>query len=162
LPEIGTTLAVCIKWRSLPLAKVMVRPSLCLLYRLCRPEDLQYACVTILAMNPDSPSRRTLYHTLLDLYLQPAQQPAQQGQGAADSQADALGPGNVATQEKQQGQQQKEQQEQPAEAGNAGANAVRGAGGNEQPPAVRQQAAGRKAGADSTSSRHHEALDLLK
>ncbi|KAL4429983.1 hypothetical protein ABPG77_004353, partial [Micractinium sp. CCAP 211/92] len=37
-----------------------------------RPEDLQYACVTILNMNPDSPSRQTLYHTLLDLYLSPA------------------------------------------------------------------------------------------
>ncbi|GAB4818399.1 hypothetical protein N2152v2_005445 [Parachlorella kessleri] len=34
-----------------------------------RPEDLQYACVTILAMCPDSPSAPTLYHTLLDLYL---------------------------------------------------------------------------------------------
>ncbi len=35
-----------------------------------RPEDLQYACVTILAMgHPDLPSKQTLYHTLLDLYL---------------------------------------------------------------------------------------------
>ena len=36
-----------------------------------RPGDLRYACVTILAMNPPDnlPSRQTLYHTLLDLYL---------------------------------------------------------------------------------------------
>ncbi|KAL4537889.1 hypothetical protein Ndes2526B_g04250 [Nannochloris sp. 'desiccata'] len=35
-----------------------------------RPDDLQYACVTILAMgHPDLPSKQTLYHTLLDLYL---------------------------------------------------------------------------------------------
>lgn len=35
-----------------------------------RPDDLQYACVTILAMgHPDVPSKQTLYHTLLDLYL---------------------------------------------------------------------------------------------
>lgn len=34
-----------------------------------RPQDLQYACITILEMNPDSPSRQVLYHTLLDLYL---------------------------------------------------------------------------------------------
>lgn len=35
-----------------------------------RPEDLRYACVTILAMSPASgKSRQTLYHTLLDLYL---------------------------------------------------------------------------------------------
>ena len=35
-----------------------------------RPDDLRYACVTILAMgHPDLPSRQTLYHTLLDLYL---------------------------------------------------------------------------------------------
>lgn len=35
-----------------------------------RPEDLRYACVTILAMSPaGGKSRQTLYHTLLDLYL---------------------------------------------------------------------------------------------
>ena len=35
-----------------------------------RPDDLQYACVTILAMGQsDLPSKQTLYHTLLDLYL---------------------------------------------------------------------------------------------
>ena len=34
------------------------------------PQDLRYACEAILAMGaPNSPSRRRLYHTLLDMYL---------------------------------------------------------------------------------------------
>ena len=40
-----------------------------------KPQDLKYACITILNMTPPSsstasPSRSALYHTLLDLYLQ--------------------------------------------------------------------------------------------
>jgi hypothetical protein len=35
-----------------------------------RPDDLRYACVTILGLSrPDLPSRQALYHTLLDLHL---------------------------------------------------------------------------------------------
>ena len=34
------------------------------------PQDLRYACETILAMGtPDLPSRKSLYHTLIDVYL---------------------------------------------------------------------------------------------
>ena len=57
-------------------------------FRRCRPDDLRYACVTILNMNPDSPSRQTLYHTLLDLYLSPAASEA--GAQAASTSAAAV------------------------------------------------------------------------
>lgn len=48
-----------------------------------RPEDLRYACVAILAMgHPDLPSRQTLYHTLLDLYLEANGNSGQNGNGS--------------------------------------------------------------------------------
>ncbi|EFN56788.1 hypothetical protein CHLNCDRAFT_144280 [Chlorella variabilis] len=118
-----------------------------------RPEDLQYACVTILNMNPDSPSRQTLYHTLLDLYLSPAT-PSSVAAAAA---ADAPGSSSSAA---------------------AADNAAAGAGGDAQPPAgagagaAQQAATGRAAAAaeaaaaagrsGGSTSRQHEALDLLK
>ena len=140
-------------------------PAAHLLHRLCspvrplppvphlyrRPEDLQYACVTILNMNPDSPSRQTLYHTLLDLYLSPAT-PSSVAAAAA---ADAPGSSSSAA---------------------AADNAAAGAGGDAQPPAgagagaAQQAATGRAAAAAeaaaaagrSGGSTSSEALDLLK
>lgn len=49
------------------------------------PEDLRYACEAILAMgNPNLPSRKSLYHTLLDLYLS-----GRGGPGSAENKAGA-------------------------------------------------------------------------
>lgn len=74
-----------------------------------RPEDLRYACLTILSMSPDCPSRPTLYHTLLDLYLS--------GGGGSSSSGEQQKQQRV----QQAGQQQLGQrQQQPAAGANAG------------------------------------------
>eukprot|EP00887_Chlorella_sp_A99_P001223 scaffold14.g1223.t1 len=52
-----------------------------------RPDDLRYACVTILNMAPDCPSHNTLYLTLLDLYLSDASPTASDGTGSGPAAA---------------------------------------------------------------------------
>lgn len=115
-----------------------------------RPEDLQYACVTILNMNPDSPSRQALYHTLLDLYLSPAGSSTAGGAAAAQAAASSSAA-------------------QPAAAAAAGPGpgSSGGGGGESNQSAAGAAAAGgdrgqRGAAPAAGSSNQQEALDLLR
>ena len=113
----------------------------------CRPQDLQYACVTILNMNPDSPSRQTLYHTLLDLYLSP---------GTSSCSGDAAGAAARAA------------APSSSSSGGGGGGGEPSAGGaiaagpSGSGAAVRQGPAAAQASCSNSSSSHREALDLLK
>ena len=114
---------------------------------LCRPDDLRYACVAILNMNPDSPSRQTLYHTLLDLYLSPGNPPGGGSSGGAGAGATstAAGGGGGGGGEARSGSNQE------------GAGAAAAAAGERQ-----QSGAAASSSSSSSSSSQQEALDLLK
>ena len=115
----------------------------------CRPQDLQYACVTILNMNPDSPSRQTLYHTLLDLYLSPGSASSSGCSGSGDA-AGAAAPSSSSS-SRGGGE---------AAAGAAAEGTSAGPSGSSS-GATRQGPAAAQASSSSNSS-HREALDLLK
>ncbi|PSC75564.1 vacuolar -sorting-associated 11-like protein [Micractinium conductrix] len=112
-----------------------------------RPDDLRYACVAILNMNPDSPSRQTLYHTLLDLYLSPGNPPGGGSSGGAGAGATstAAGGGGGGGGEARSGSNQE------------GAGAAAAAAGERQ-----QSGAAASSSSSSSSSSQQEALDLLK
>ncbi|PRW51086.1 vacuolar -sorting-associated 11-like protein isoform A [Chlorella sorokiniana] len=114
-----------------------------------RPEDLQYACVTILNMNPDSPSRQVLYHTLLDLYLSPTASSSSSSTGIA-----APGGGAGAAPSSGGGSSAEQAGAGPAStASSAVLPAAAAAGG---------AAEGAAGGAAGGSGSQQEALDLLK
>ncbi|KAI3427097.1 hypothetical protein D9Q98_007036 [Chlorella vulgaris] len=151
---------LCLRDPSNPAAHVANMADFTHLYA-DRPNDLRYACLTILNMNPDSPSRQTLYHTLLDLYLSPPSAAASaQGATAINAANDGAAAAGAGTGDAQQpsaaaaGQQGSGGEARASTAASASA-AVAGQG-------RKGVGGGNGGGGGGSISSQQEALDLLK